>query len=179
MRTSIKERTRSATFGPVVVSLAKHGSYDTHLPGNNFGQAWRAARFYFPLEGELRFSSDRDSGAKSLGRSHLGTIGERSAALMAGWHPVRIACEGADVLEVDIAAERFNSLRPDCPARAKLLSYRFASWAPETCLPSATAAALRELMEQPGSSDPIRAETAKVVQALLASLLTLAPAQSA
>jgi len=150
MANIISERHRTATFGPVAVTLATHGQYEAQLPGDNFGLAWRATRFYFPLEGSLQ----------------LGTavVGARGAAVLAGTHPIRVVCDGAQVLEVDVAAERFEE-------RDLLLKFKFATWAPESCLPSATAAALRELMERPGSTPEIRAETTRVVEALIASLL--------
>jgi len=171
MAVHLSERTRSVTFGPVVVALANHGSYETELPGDNFGLPWRAARLYFPLEGELHFKAAQGNAASSAHRSRgphalPQQVGARGAALAAGWHPFHLASAGAQVLEVDIATERFDE-------RDLLQSFSFAAWRPESCLPSATAAALRELIDRPGSagSAPIRAETARVVTALLGTML--------
>jgi AraC-like DNA-binding protein len=161
------ERYRTATFGPIVLSLTSHGNYDTVLPGNNFGYSWRAARIYFPLDGELRFRHLDNENPAGGERSNLVPVGPRGAALTAGWHPVRVATEGAQALEVDIATERFEM-------KTLLNKFKFALWAPESLLPGATAAALRELLENPGSSAPIRAETARVVEGLIGSLLVVA-----
>jgi len=187
----ISERIRSATFGPVAISLAKHGTYETHLPGNNFGLPWRAARFFFPMEGELRFRPNTNSEVWPVEQSAENTriwpveqrsgrrnqpngnetdshtVGAKAAALAVGWHPVHLACEGAQVLEVDVATERFA-------ARDLLNKFKFTTWAAHTCLPSATAAALHELLERPASSEPIRAETNRVVESLITALLQVA-----
>ena len=165
----ISERVRSATFGPITVSLATHNKYETALPGDNFGHPWRATRIFFPLEGALRFSSgsSQSGGYHEVGAKQS-TVGARSAALAAGWYPMQLACDGAtQVLEVDIAAERFEE-------RDLLLQFKFAMWAPESCLPSATAMALRELMDRPATLAPIRAETNRVVSTLIGSLLQAA-----
>jgi AraC-like DNA-binding protein len=140
-----------------MVSLANHGRYNVNLAGDNFGLAWRAARLYLPLAGELRFTA----------AGKLSTVGARAGALVAGWHPVNLACDGAQVLEVDIATERFSE-------RDLLRKFKFAVWTAESCLASATAAALRELLEHPGGSSAIRAETNRVVEALIGSMLQVA-----
>ena len=167
MANNFSQRHRTATFGPIAVSLATHGTYRTELPGDNFGQRWRASRLYFPLEGELRFTAIGQNGVNGNDGPKSAVCGARSAVLLAGWQPAQMESEGAKVLEVDIAAERFEE-------RDLLLGLKFATWAPESCLPGATAAALRELMEHTGSTSAIRVETSRVVEGLIGSMLQVA-----
>lgn len=151
-------RGRSARFGPYLVSHIQHPATKVELTGDNFGHPWRCARMTFVLDGEMRLQS----GTKRE------VIGPRCAALTVGWQPMKIETTGARVLEVDIAVERTQMTN-------FLGNESLVVWPPETALPSATCAALRELLMQPGANDQSRNETTRVVDQLLTAVVTFRP----
>lgn len=151
-------RGRSARFGPYMVSHVQHAANRVEMAGDNFGHPWRTARMMFVLDGELKLQVG----------AHSEVVGPRCAALTVGWQPGKMETTGARVLEVDIAVERtqMNSF---------LGNDDLVVWPPETALPSATCAALRELLMQPGANDKARNETTRVIDQLLTAVVTFRP----
>ena len=151
-------RGRSARFGPYQVSHIQHPAMRLESDGDNFGHPWRAVRMTFVLDGELKLQMG----------THSEVVGPRCAALTVGWQPVKMETSGARVLEVDIAVERTQM-------NGFLKCDDLVVWPPETALPSATCAALRELLMQPGANDTVRNETTRVVDQLLTAVVTCRP----
>jgi len=155
------ERYRSARFGPYIVSHIQHGPNKVWFSADNFGHPWRAVRLIFMLDGEMTLQV----------RDRTEVIGPRCAALTIGWHPLGFETPGARVIEVDFAVERAQM---GCDFEDDTLVI----WQPETALPSATCAALRELLTQPGANDAVRTETTRVVDQLITSVVSFRPKQA-
>jgi AraC-like DNA-binding protein len=152
------ERKRSARFGAYVVSLVQTGPVSARVPGDNFGHPWRCVRLVVVLDGELT--------VKSCGT--LEVLGRRSAALAVGWRPFEVETSGALLLEVDVAVERTG-------LRGSFDDTPLTVWGPDSVLPGATAAALRELVARPGIAPEARAETVRVVEQLVGAVATCRP----
>lgn len=149
---------RSTRFGPYLLSLVSHGPVTLRGTGDNFGHKVRTVRLGFVFEGELTVSAAE--------ASHV--LQPAAAALVLGWRPVDLVTPGAKLLEVDIAVDS-TELRGSFEDETLLV------WGPEAVLPSATAAALRELVNHPGVTEATRAETTRVVEQLVTAMATLPP----
>jgi AraC-like DNA-binding protein len=152
------ERYRSARFGPYIVSHIQHGANKVWFPADNFGHPWRAVRLIFVLDGQITLQA----------KERTAVVGPRCAALTVGWQPLGFETAGARVIEVDFAIERAQT---GCSFEEDSLII----WQPETALPSATCAALRELLTQPGATDTVRTETTRVVDQLITSVVSFRP----
>lgn len=152
------DRRRSTRFGPYLVSLVHLAPGTLKVPGDNFGYPTRTARIAFVHEGRLTVSA-------------LGTTAEllpSHAAMAVGWRPLELATGGSSLLEVDIAVDTSNH-------NFGLEEEGLVVWRPEMALPSATAAALRELIAHPAAVGGTRNETIRVVEQLITALLNLRP----
>jgi AraC-like DNA-binding protein len=153
-----KERRRTVRFGAYLVSLVQSGPFSMRIPGDNFGHSWRAVRLMLVLDGELTI--------KTAGTIEV--LGPRAAALAVGWRPLEVTSPGALIIEVDVAVER-------TAMRGTFDEAPLTVWGSEVVLPSATAAALRELVVRPGTVPEVRAETVRVVEQLVGALATSRP----
>jgi AraC-like DNA-binding protein len=149
------DRRRSARFGAYTVSLHQCGPSAVKYTGDNFGHPWRTARLTVVMDGEMTI--------KAAGATEVLT--QRCAALAIGWRPSEVHTEGALLHEVDIAVER-SALRGSFDASPLTV------WGKDAVLPSATAAALRELVYHQSETPEVRAETNRVVEQLIAGVAT-------
>jgi len=152
------DRRRSTRFGPYLVSLVRLAPGTISVPGDNFGNPSRTARIAFVHDGQLTVSA-------------LGTTAEllpAHAAMAVGWRPLELATGGTSFVEVDISVDTSSH-------NFGLEDEGLVVWRPEMALPSATAAALRELIAHPGVAGETRGETVRVVEQLITALLHLRP----
>ncbi|PZR53456.1 hypothetical protein DNL40_08090 [Xylanimonas oleitrophica] len=152
------ERRRQARYGAYLLSLVQTGPARHRVPGDNFGHPWRAVRLVVVLDGEVTV---RAAGTVEV-------LGRRAAVLAVGWRPFEVSTPGALLLEVDVAVDR-TALRgtfDDSP---------LAVWGAGTVVPGATAAALRELLRHPGAEPQVHAQTVRVVEQLVTSVLSTRP----
>jgi len=152
------DRRRSTRFGPYLVSLVHLAPGTIRSPGDNFGNPSRTVRIAFVYDGQLTLTA-------------LGTTAElhpSHAAMAVGWRPLDLSSTGTNLVEVDIAVDSSSH-------NFGLEEEGLVVWRPETVLPSATAAALRELISHPGVAGEIRNETTRVVEQLITALLNLRP----
>lgn len=154
----LRERRRSARFGPYLVSLVQTGKVEVRLAGDNFGHPWRAVRLWVVLDGVVLITT---AGSTE-------TLTPRCAALAVGWRPLEVETAGALLIEVDIAIER-------TPMKGTFDETPLTVWGLEAVLPAAVAAALRELVIRPGDAPKVRAEAMRVVEQLVGAVTTSRP----
>ena len=155
---NLREKRRSARFGPYLISIVQTAEHQTRLAGHNFGHPWRAVRLWVVLDGELTITS----------AGNTETLTPRCAALAVGWRPLEVQTPGALLIEVDVAVER-------TPMKGTFDETPLTVWGPDAVLPSAVAAALRDLVIHPGDVPRVRAEVTRVIEQLVGAVATTRP----